>query len=181
MCSPTDVGVKSKSFRLNDLSEILMNGKKATPPCPCGFRGHPSIECHCSQDKVRLYRSRISGPLLDRIDLHVEVPALESASLASGSRGEASRAVRARVARARTRQLERQGRPNARLPDGELEAHCRIDEAARHALRRAGERMLLSARGHHRVLKVARTIADLEACARVGEVHVSEALIYRAT
>ena len=125
------------------------------------------------------YRSRISGPLLDRIDLHVHVPALTEDELAKAPRGEDSSTVRERVARAWSRQLERQGGANARLAEGELEEHICAVPAARDALRKAASYHCLSARAHQRVLKVARTIADLEGCGGVTEPHISEALSYR--
>ena len=179
MCSPTDVGVKSKSFRLNDLSEILMNGKKATPPCPCGLLGHYSGACKCGPDTIARYRARISGPLLDRIDLHVAVPALVPGEMDGAAHGEPSSTVRERVRRARDRQHARQGMPNARLAGAEAEARARPDPEARSMLRAAASRLLLSARAHHRVLKVARTLADLDDCARVAGKHLAEALLYR--
>lgn len=151
----------------------------AMNPCPCGYLGHYSARCRCTPDSVSRYRARISGPLLDRIDMHVEVPALMGSELASASRGEASKAVRERVVRARTRQLERQGIANARLAGRAAEKNVRADAAANDFLRGASASMALSARAHHRVLKVARTIADLQGCARVGEEHVCEALRYR--
>ena len=157
------------------------NCKRATRPCPCGYLGHFARQCRCSPDVVARYRSRISGPLLDRIDLHVDVPALEPDELAGASKCEASSAVRERVARARTRQLERQGVANARLAGAEIEARARPDARATRILRHATARLALSARAHHRVLKVARTVADLEGAACVDETHVAEALRYRAS
>ena len=151
----------------------------AMNPCPCGYLGHYTARCRCTPQAVARYRERISGPLLDRIDLHVEVAALPASDLTSPSRGEASGAVRERVLRARMRQLERQGVANARLAGRAAELHARADARANDFLRRASASMALSARSHHRVLKVARTIADLDGCARVGEAHVAEALRYR--
>ena len=135
---------------------------------------------HWNDDVVARYRSRISGPLLDRIDLHVAVPALPAEDLASGKPGEASAVVRARVAAARDRQLARQGSCNARLASHEVDARARFDERARRMLRKAGASAMLSARGHHRVMKVSRTIADLAASEVVQEGHVLEALSYRS-
>ncbi|MGE5097611.1 MAG: YifB family Mg chelatase-like AAA ATPase [Betaproteobacteria bacterium] len=151
----------------------------AMNPCPCGYLGHYTSRCKCAPETVSRYRARISGPLLDRIDLHVEVPALPADEIAQGTRGEASRVVRERVVRARTRQLERQGVANARLVGPVAERHARADARAESLLRRASASMALSARSHHRLLKVARTIADLDGCARVAETHVAEALRYR--
>ena len=150
----------------------------AMNPCPCGFLGHHSGRCQCSPGRVAAYRSRLSGPLLDRIDLHVDVPALDEESLASAAPGEASAAVRERASRARHRQLERQQRPNARLA-GAAENHVRASPAALAVMRRAAANAFLSARAQHRVLRVARSIADLAGLDRVAEEHVAEALRYR--
>jgi magnesium chelatase family protein len=151
----------------------------AMNPCPCGLLGHFTRACRCSPDVVARYRSRISGPLLDRIDLHVDVPALAAGDLASAAPGERSSHVRTRVTRARARALARQGAANARLSGGEVEARARPDAESSQLLRDAGARMALSARAHHRVLKVARTIADLDGSARVRPDHLAEALRYR--
>ena len=179
MCSPRDLGSKSKSFRFRHLSVIRTNGKKATPPCPCGYLGHWSGQCSCTPDRIARYRERISGPLLDRIDLHVEVPALRERDLAESSCGEASVAIRARVEAARERQMGRQGEPNGRLEGGEIETRCVPSVAARKLLRDAASRLSLSARGYHRVLKVARTIADLAGRSELATGDVAEALQYR--
>jgi magnesium chelatase family protein len=152
----------------------------AMNPCPCGYLGHFSGQCSCSPDVVLRYRSRISGPLLDRIDLHVEVPALEVDDLALEACGEPSSAVRARVGRARGIQMARQGIPNALIASGEVAARAAPDVAARKTLRQAAARKLTSARAHHRLLKVARTLADLETAECISARHVEEALSYRA-
>jgi magnesium chelatase family protein len=151
----------------------------AMNPCPCGYLGHFSGKCKCSPDVVARYRSRISGPLLDRIDLHVDVPALAHADLVDAPQGESSSAVRERVARARQVQLQRQGAPNARLAGREIEERARLDGEGRGVLRNALSRLGLSARAHHRVLKVARTIADLRQSSEVRSRDVAEALRYR--
>jgi magnesium chelatase family protein len=179
MCSASDLGSEPKFFRFRHLSEIRTNGKKATPPCPCGYLGHHSGRCACTPDRIAAYRSRISGPLLDRIDLQVEVPALREVDLAEAPAGEPSSSVRARVEAARHRQIERQSRPNALLSGGEAERWCAPDAAARKLLRDAVSRLSLSARSFHRVLKVARTIADLAGRPGVGAGDVAEALAYR--
>jgi magnesium chelatase family protein len=152
----------------------------AMNPCPCGYRGHFSGRCKCADDVVARYRSRISGPLLDRIDLHVDVPALVATEFANSAASEGSTAVRRRVARARERQLRRQGMANARLTGRGAETIVRAEAAASDLLRRASASMALSARSHHRILKVARTIADLAGCERVAEAHLAEAIAYRA-
>ena len=151
----------------------------AMNPCPCGFLGHWSAQCSCTPDRIARYRGRISGPFLDRIDLHVEVPALRERELVEAPRGEASAAVRSRVDAARARQFDRQGVPNALLEGGEIERHCMPSSAARKLLREAASRLSLSARGYHRVLKVARSIADLAGRDVPGAQDVAEAIAYR--
>ncbi len=147
----------------------------AMNPCACGFLGHHSGRCRCTPDQVLRYRARISGPLLDRIDLHVEVPALAEADLFSAPAGESSPSVRVRVERARELQLRRQAVPNSRLPGTQI-GHR---DDARRLLREATSRLALSARAHDRVLRVARTIADLEGACTVQAEHVAEAIRYR--
>ena len=151
----------------------------AMNPCPCGYLGHFSGQCRCTPDMVARYRSRISGPLLDRIDLQVEVPALPSHDLAASAAGEPSAVVRERVAQARERQVQRQGMPNARLDGSGAENAARLDREARALLDEAAARLMLSARAHFRVLKVARTVADLEGSRAVSAHHLAEALRYR--
>ena len=151
----------------------------AMNPCPCGYLGHFTSKCKCSTDTVDRYRSRISGPLLDRIDLHVEVPALAPKELFEAGPGEPTREVRERVARARELQLRRQGMSNARLSGGETEARAQADVAAMKFLHEAAANKALSARAHHRVLKVARTVADLEDSEQVRREHIAEAFRYR--
>ncbi|HUQ27882.1 MAG TPA: YifB family Mg chelatase-like AAA ATPase [Usitatibacter sp.] len=151
----------------------------AMNPCPCGYLGHFSGRCKCSPESVVRYRARISGPLLDRIDLHVDVPALAPRDLERRHAGETSAEVRARVCAARDRQMRRQGGPNARLAGGELETRARLGPDALRVLREASARLGLSARSHHRVMKVARTIADLGESEEIDPSHVAEALHYR--
>jgi magnesium chelatase family protein len=151
----------------------------AMNPCPCGFLGHPSGRCRCTPDQVTRYRGRLSGPLLDRIDLHIEVPALPDSELIQEGSGEDSAAVRARVARARDIQILRQAKPNAHLAGKEIERHCQADTAALALLKQAIARLNLSARGYHRVLRVARTLADLAGEASLHAGHVAEAIQYR--
>jgi len=151
----------------------------AMNPCPCGYLGHPGGKCRCTPDIVARYKARISGPLLDRIDLRVDVPSLAASDLERARTGENSVAVRERVERARSRQLARQGKSNARLEGHEVEARSRPDTQARHLLREAATALALSARAHHRVLRVARTVADLESREKVDEAALAEALRYR--
>lgn len=153
----------------------------AMNPCPCGWHGDAAGRCRCTPDQVRNYRSRISGPLLDRIDLHVEVPGVAHAELLAPQKpnGESSGSIRERVIRARERQLARTHVPNARLRPADLETHCGLDGATRELLERAMRQMGLSARAAHRILKVARTIADLAGAAAIESAHVLEAMQYR--
>lgn len=151
----------------------------AMNPCPCGYLGSPAGRCRCTPDQVQRYRSRISGPLLDRIDLRVEVPLLPAETLQRLAAGEPSADVRARVERARVRQIERQGKINARLAGREVERHCTPDAAGESLLKTAIGRLNLSARAYHRVLKVARSAADLAGLVAVGPAQVAEAIQFR--
>jgi magnesium chelatase family protein len=151
----------------------------AMNPCPCGWLGHPSGKCRCSQDAVLRYQDKISGPLLDRIDLQVPVAAMAPDAIAARADGEPSAAVAERVARAHARQLARQGKANQRLSTREIDRHCELDDDAEQLLRNAMRHLHWSARAYHRVLKVARTIADLAACAQLRSEHVAEAIQYR--
>lgn len=150
----------------------------AMNPCPCGYLGDPAGRCRCSEDQVRRYLARVSGPLLDRIDLQVEVPRL-AAGAHPEPRSEASELVRDRVARARQRQHQRQGRPNHALTPDDLPRHCPLDESAAHLLDRAVDRLGLSTRARHRILKLARTITDLAGEEAITERHLAEAISYR--
>ncbi|MCE2948691.1 MAG: YifB family Mg chelatase-like AAA ATPase [Betaproteobacteria bacterium] len=151
----------------------------AMNPCPCGYLGHPSGRCQCSQEQVGRYRRRVSGPLVDRIDLALDVPPVRERDLVEAPRGETSAVVRERVAAARARQLARQGRPNALLEPGELEAHCELDAPGLGLIRRALDRFSLSARAYQRIRKVARTIADLDQAPVIAAAHVAEAIQLR--
>jgi magnesium chelatase family protein len=151
----------------------------AMNPCPCGHAGDPGGRCRCTPDQVSRYRSRISGPLLDRIDLKLEVPRVNHAELRSSQPGESSATVRARVVSARALQQARSGKPNAWLNNRETERDCVLGEAEHVLLDRAVERLGLSARAYHRILRVARTIADLGASPHIEAQHLSEAIQYR--
>ena len=150
----------------------------AMNPCPCGYSGDPSGRCHCNIDQIERYRRKISGPLLDRIDLHVEVPRLAFEEL-DGPGGECSALVRARVVQARQRQLQRTGVLNNQLDNSQLQSVCTVEHSARLLLQRAMEQLRLSARAYHRILKVARTIADLDRSEGIASQHLLEAINYR--
>jgi magnesium chelatase family protein len=155
----------------------------AMNPCPCGFLGDPLKPCVCPEAAITRYARRISGPILDRIDLYVDVPRVEYDRLADGSGAEPSAGVRERVAAARKRQAERFAGTtlvtNSEMGPAEVNAHCRLDQASRELLRQATTQLNLSARGYHRVLKLARTIADLAGDGPIEFAHVAEALQYR--
>ncbi|HZM34555.1 MAG TPA: YifB family Mg chelatase-like AAA ATPase [Burkholderiales bacterium] len=151
----------------------------AMNPCPCGHCGDRGGRCRCTPERIARYRGRISGPLADRIDLKLEVPAPREAELLGPQSGEPSAAIRARVERARGTQLARQGQPNALLEPGAIDRHCTTDREGDRLLRHALARLLLSARAYHRVLRVARTIADLANAATLGAEHIAEAIQYR--
>lgn len=149
----------------------------AMNPCPCGYLGDPSGRCRCTSEQVQRYRARLSGPLLDRIDLHVEVPRLDYATL-HGEPGESSRVVRERVGAARRRQAAR-GALNSRLRTQQLTQYCDLAAADRTLIANAMQRFHLSPRAVHRVLKVARSIADLDGAQQISTAHLSEAIGYR--
>ncbi len=156
-----------------------MYGKRATPPCPCGYLGHYSGKCHCTPDQVARYRGKISGPLLDRIDIQIEVPAVPQEDLMRQQAGEPSSAVQQRVEAAHQRQLQRQGNTNARLTVKSIDKYCAPDAQGESLLKQAISRLHFSARAYHRVLKVARTIADLAGSAGIISTHIAEAVQYR--
>jgi magnesium chelatase family protein len=151
----------------------------AMNPCPCGLLGHASGQCRCTPDAVARYQGRISGPLLDRIDMQIEVAAMAPAALSAAIDGENSATIAQRVALAFQRQLERQDKPNQRLSTAEIDRLCRLDQAGEELLQTAMSQLHWSARAYHRVLKVARTIADLAAAPAITPAHVAEAIQYR--
>ena len=156
----------------------------AMNPCPCGYYGDRKRECRCTPVQVERYRARISGPLLDRIDIHVEVPAVEYRELASDQAGELSAAIRERIESARRQQIQRFGeknrvRCNARMSAKQIKTCCALDTAASGLLEMAMGELNLSARAHDRILKVARTIADLAGAPDISSDHIGEAIQYR--
>ncbi len=152
----------------------------AMNPCPCGHLADPNGRCNCTAEQVERYRARVSGPLLDRIDLHIEVPRVSRTELSSAPAGESSDIVRARTKVALARQLARQGCANSELSGRAVEHLARVDTDGERILADAVDRLGLSARAYHRVLKVALTIADLGGCDRVDVAHIAEAVGYRA-
>jgi magnesium chelatase family protein len=159
----------------------------AMNPCPCGYAGDPRHACACSPQKIRRYRSKISGPLLDRIDIHIEVPALKYDDISAKRAGESSGTVAERVARARSTQLDRFATAgtrhpvycNAQMGPQLIRRFCPVTSQSDEILRAAIDRLGLSARAYHRVLKVARTIADLEGKESIQPSHITEAVQYR--
>ena len=164
----------------------------AMNPCPCGYYGDPIKPCTCAPSTVTKYQKRISGPLLDRIDIHIEVPRVDYQKLSSDRLGESSDAIRKRVQSARDRQTARFAVPNsskirhelnvvsnADMRVAEIRQFCKLDEAGESLIRAAMGQMNLSARGYHRVLKLARTIADLAGREQIQAAHLAEALQYR--
>ena len=156
----------------------------AMNPCPCGYFGDLKRECRCSAVQVQRYRQRISGPLLDRIDLHIEVPSVDYREIASERAEEASTAIRDRIGQARERQQARFCKDskitcNARMYSRAIRQHCKLDSDSQDLIRSAMTSLSLSARAYDRILKVARTIADLAATEAIGPEHVSEAIQYR--
>ncbi len=151
----------------------------AMNPCKCGYLGHYSGRCRCTPDQVLAYRSRISGPLMDRIDIQIEVPAVPAENLLGMNAGDSSSTIRSRVETARRRMIARQQKSNAHLSAREIDRHCAPDEKGEVLLKQAIDKLGLSARAYHRILKVARTIADLEGAERIAGKHIAEAIQYR--
>ena len=151
----------------------------AMNPCPCGHCGDRSGRCRCTPERIARYRSRISGPLADRIDIKLEVPAPREAELVAPIAGESSSIIKGRVEQSRQAQLERQGKPNSLLGSAEIDRLCGTDREGDQLLRHALARLLLSARAYHRVLRVARSIADLAGRNTIAAEHIAEAIQYR--
>jgi magnesium chelatase family protein len=155
----------------------------AMNPCPCGYYGDPVRECTCNSTLISRYQKRISGPLLDRIDIHVDVPRVDYEKLSDDRRGEPSETIRQRIQAARERQQQRFAGTamacNADMGPGEVRAFCKVDENSKSLLKSAMQQLQLSARAYHRILKLARTIADLEGVADIQLHHIAEALQYR--
>lgn len=156
----------------------------AMNPCPCGYHGDSQHACNCTPAMIQRYRTRLSGPLLDRIDLHVEVPRIPHSDLSDTRPAEASEMIRLRVERARNIQQERFARfrihCNARMGPKQLQAFCRTDAAGKELLKQVTDRLGLSARTYTRLLKVARTIADLAGSEKIAVSHLAEAIQYRS-
>ena len=174
--------MRQNSFRVGSAIPSCSRHRHCDP-CPCGYFGDPKRECRCGTAQVLRYRQRISGPLLDRIDIHVEVPLVEYRDLAKSEAGEPSSSIRARVEAARAiQQLRLRGSSatsNASLTPKQMKEHCRIDEESSMLLENTMSQMNFSARAHDRILRVARTIADLSGCKDITADHLLEAIGYR--
>ncbi|MBU0703754.1 MAG: ATP-binding protein, partial [Chloroflexi bacterium] len=155
----------------------------AMNPCPCGYYGDPVRDCTCSMQTISRYQKRISGPLLDRIDIHIEVPRVDYDKLTDDRLGEPSDAIRARVERARVEQRARFADTplscNADMGPTEVRKICQLDETGRSLVRAAMQQLQMSARAFHRILKLSRTIADLAGSERIETAHLAEAIQYR--
>ena len=153
-------------------------------PCPCGYFNHPTRKCSCSPNAIQRYLNRVSGPLIDRFDIHIEVPPVDYEELSGKASEESSKSIKARVDKARAIQTDRYKNSkttcNARLTDAEFQDYCEITDAAAELLKSAFEKMGLSARAYNRILKVARTIADLDESEKIEVEHVAEAVQYRS-
>ncbi len=177
------VSIARAAFSLTFPAKFMLVA--AMNPCPCGYYGDPTHSCSCTIPQIQKYRSRISGPLLDRIDIHVDVPAVKFKELSSDRSGEPSAVVRERVQRAREVQLKRFAKEkgifsNAHMESAQIRKYCQIDEQGKQLLSMAIKQVGLSARAYDRILKVARTIADLEDSERILPQHLSEAIQYRS-
>jgi magnesium chelatase family protein len=177
------VTISRAAMSLTYPAQFMLAG--AMNPCPCGYYGDGSHECNCTPVQIQKYMSKISGPLLDRIDIHIEVPAVKFKDLAAEPSGERSEAVRLRVNNARKIQLERFKSEkkifcNAHMESRDIQRYCSIDEDSRALLKLAITKLGLSARAYDRIIKVARTVADLEASENITSPHISEAIQYRS-
>jgi len=166
------------------LNPLILNGRKATQECPCGFYTDLNRECTCTMPQILRYRSKISGPLMDRIDIHIEVPAVRYRDLTGETSGEDSEAIKGRVNSAREVQRRRfTGKriySNAQMTSRHLKRYCQIGEDSKKLLEQAIDKLGLSARAYTRILKIARTIADLENVENITAAHISEAIQYRS-
>ncbi|HZK18772.1 MAG TPA: YifB family Mg chelatase-like AAA ATPase [Clostridia bacterium] len=151
----------------------------AMNPCPCGFLGDDSRECSCTPYQIQRYIGKISGPLLDRIDLHVEVPRIKYKELSDNSKSVSSKVVKERIESAREVQYDRQGKCNAHLSPGEIPSYCQLNRSSISLMKNIFDNLNLTARSYHRILKTARTIADLEGIKNITEDHIAEATQYR--
>ena len=162
---------------------LIGYGKRATRPCPCGYLGHPTKECACTPLQVHKYRSKISGPILDRIDLHIQLSAIKYADWEAIPKGESSRTIAERALKAINIQRQRfavsKTRANAFMGVSEIRQYCRVPEGASAVLERAMNKLGFSARSLDKILKISRTIADLEGTAEISREHVIEAVQYR--
>jgi magnesium chelatase family protein len=176
-CVTISRALNSTTFPANFMLIAALN------PCPCGYRNDPRRDCHCSVPQIERYMSKISGPLLDRIDIHIEVPAVAYKELSSGMPGSSSAQMREQVEVARMRQRERfarsSTRQNAKMTHRQIREHCKLDDASTHLLHATMTELGLSARAHDKVLRVARTIADLDNSDAIKSLHLSEAVNYR--
>ena len=176
-CVTISRAMGSVTFPANLMLVAAMN------PCPCGFRGDPKRQCSCSPMQVERYLSRISGPLLDRIDIHIEVPPVPFRELADKTEGTSSQDMRDRVVAARSRQLARfrntSTLANGKMKPPQIRKYCQLESDAEQMLKTAMEEMGLSARAHDKILRISRTIADLDDAERIGSHHLSEAINYR--
>ncbi len=153
-------------------------------PCPCGYYGSEEKQCNCKPEQIKKYMNRISGPLLDRMDIHIEVNKVKYSQLEQESKNETSEEIRKRVNRARQIQLERYQKyhifSNSELTPKLIEKFCQLDTESKQILETAFHKLNLSARGYNKILKVARTIADLEKCEKIQQKHIAEAIQYRS-
>ena len=178
---PREVSISRASGTITFPANFMLVA--AQNPCPCGYYGDPTHACSCSNAMVTRYQKRISGPLMDRIDLHVDVPRVEYEKLTANRRGESSASVRERVENARARQAarfhDRTIYCNSEMGPSEVREFCMLDETGSRLMKSAMAQMSLSARAFHRILKVARTIADLVDAEKIQTAHLAEALQYR--